>query len=137
MPVFKNAAELYTCFGGLLKRMESHIETQNGLKSLELTIRFTFTEPAASMSLILNHGEQFISYGECEDNPDLELAMTGDVAHRFWMGEINVMEAISKRQIVFVGSLSKMLNLAPLIKEAIKHYPRHFQEYNSKRLAES
>ena len=129
MAVFDTAAQLYTCFGGLLERMESQIETENGLKSLELTIRFTFTDPSASMLLTVSHGEQSIFYGECEDNPDLELAMTGDVAHRFWMGEINVMEAITKRQIVFAGSLSKILNLAPLIKAAIKVYPRHFQEY--------
>ena len=135
MPVFETAAQLYTCFGGLLERMESQLETQNRLKSLQLTIRFTFTDPAASMSLIVNHGEQSIFYGECENKPDLELAMKGDVAHRFWMGEINVMEAITKRQIVFDGSLSKMLNLAPLIKAAIKIYPQHFQEYRTKRLA--
>lgn len=137
MPVFQTAAELYTCFGGLLEQMESQTEAEKGLKSLDLTIRFTFTEPAASMSLILNHGEQSIFYGECEQNPDLKLAMTGDVAHRFWMGEINVMEAITKRQIVFVGSLSKMLNLAPMIKAAIKVYPRYFQEYRTQCLAES
>lgn len=128
MAVFETAAQLYTCFGGLMKRMESQLETQNGLKTLELTIKFTFTEPAASMSLTVNHGEQSIVYGECEDKPDIELAMSGDVAHRFWMGEINVMEAIAKRQIVLIGSLSKMLNLAPLIKATIKIYPQHYRE---------
>ena len=132
MPVFETADQLCTCFGGLLERMQSQLEIQHGLESLDLTIRFTFTDPAASLSLIMNRGEQSIFYGECEHKPDLELAMTGDVAHRFWMGEINVMEAIAKRQIVFNGSLSKMLKFSPLIKAAIKIYPQHFQEYRAK-----
>ena len=132
MPIFETADQLYTCFGGLLERMESQVEIQRGLESVDLTIRFTFTDPAATMSLILNCGDQSIYYGECKSRPDLELAMTGDVAHRFWMGEINVMAAIAKRQIVFSGSFSKMLNLAPLIKGAIKIYPQHFQDFCAK-----
>ena len=135
MPIFETADQLYTCFGGLLERMESQFEIQRGLESVDLTIRFTFTDPAATMSLILNRGDQSIYYGERKEKPDLELAMTGDVAHRFWMGEINVMAAIAKRQIVFSGSFSKMLNLAPLIKGAIKIYPQHFQDFCAKRSA--
>lgn len=135
MSVFETATQVYACFGGLLERMESHPQTQDVLKKLELTVKFTFSDPEASMSLVVHHGEQSIHYGECGDKPDIELAMTGDVAHQFWMGEINVMEAITKRQIVFIGSLSKMLILVPLIKTAIKIYPQHFQEFRAKNLS--
>ncbi len=129
MPIFETADQLYTCFGGLLERMESHPNTQNVLKTLELTVKFTFSDPSGFMWLVVHCGEQSIYYGEYDEMSDIELAMTGDVAHRFWMGEINVMEAITKRQIVPIGPLSKMIILAPLIKTAIKIYPQHFQEY--------
>jgi putative sterol carrier protein len=132
MPVFETAAQLYTCFGGLLERLESHPQAQKELKTLELTVKFTFTAPAASMWLVVHRGEQSIHYDECDERPDIELAMAGDVAHQLWMGEINVMEAITKRQIVPIGPLSKMMILAPLIKMAIKVYPQHFQEYLAK-----
>lgn len=135
MPIFETADQLYTCFGGLLKQMESNPQTQDALKTLELTVKFSFTDPAASMWLVVHRGMQSIHYDECDEKPDIELVMTGDVAHRFWMGEINVMEAITKRQIVPIGSLSKMMILAPLFKTAIKIYPQHFQEYCAKGLA--
>ena len=133
MPVFETADQLYTCIGGLFEQMKSHPETQEVLKKLELTVKFTYTEPAGSMTLFAHNGESSIYYGECHQKPDVDLAMTGDVAHHFWLGEINVMGAITRRQIVPIGSLSKMMMLAPLIKAAIRLYPQHFQEFLSTR----
>jgi hypothetical protein len=43
------------------------------------------------------------------------------------MGEVNVMDAITKRQIIPVGSLAKIMMLVPLIKVVIRFYPQHYQ----------
>ena len=128
MPVFETAEELYTCIGGLFERMKSQVEVQDELTSLNLTVRFTYTKPESSITLIAHDGESAIHYGECNEKPDVELAMTGDIAHHFWLGEINVMGAITKRQIVPTGSLSKIMALTPLIKAGIQIYPQHYQE---------
>ena len=128
MPVFETADELYACIGGLFERLKSQTQVQQELASLQLTVRFAYTEPEASITLIANNDEGAIHYGECDEEPDVELAMTGDIAHHFWMGEINVMGAITKRQIVPTGSLSKIMALTPLIKAGIKIYPQHYQE---------
>ena len=127
MPVFETAEELYACIGGLFERMKSHTQVQRELASLKLTVRFAYTEPDASITLIAHDGEGIIHYGECTEKPDVELGMTGDIAHHFWMGEINVMGAITKRQIVPTGSLSKIMALTPLIKAGIQIYPQHYQ----------
>ena len=131
MPVFETAEELNTCIGGLFEKMSSSPQTRELMEQLKLTVRFTYTDPATSITLITHDGEQSICYGEHEAKPDVELAMTGDVAHHFWMGEINVMGAITKRQIVPIGSLSKIMTLAPLVKAAIQIYPAHYQEYRT------
>ena len=128
MPVFETAEELYTCIGGLFERLKSETQVQRELASLKLTVRFTYTEPEASITLVAHKGEGVIHYGECDEKPDVELAMTGDIAHYFWLGEINVMGAITKRQIVPTGSLSKIMALTPLIKAGIQIYPQHYQE---------
>lgn len=128
MPVFETADELYTCVGGLFERLRSQAQVQRELASMKLTVRFAYTEPEASITLVARDGEQIIHYGECDEKPDVELAMTGDIAHHFWMGEINVMGAITKRQIVPTGSLSKIMALTPLVKAGIQIYPQHYQE---------
>ena len=128
MSIFETADELYACIGGLFEQLKSQAQVQKELASLNLTVRFNHTEPTSSITLIAYEGENTIHYGECDEKPDVELAMTGDIAHHFWMGEINVMSAITKRQIVPTGSLSKIMALTPLIKTGIKLYPQHYQE---------
>ena len=132
MPVFETAEELYICIGGLFERMRSQAEVQEKLASLKLTVKFTHTKPEAAITLVAHDGEGAIHYGDCNEKPDVELAMTGDIAHHFWMGEINVMGAITKRQIVPTGSLSKIMALTPLIKAGIQAYPQHYQEFLDK-----
>ncbi|MCH8295772.1 hypothetical protein IH992_32235 [Candidatus Poribacteria bacterium] len=129
MPIFENADELYVCIGGMFEKVKSHPQIKEMWTTLKLAVKFTYTHPEASIILVSCNGEQSIYYGDCDVKPDIELAMTGDVAHQFWMGEINVMGAIIKRQIVPVGSLSKILMLKPLIKAVIKIYPAHYQQF--------
>ena len=129
MTIFASAEELYNCYGGLFELMERNPQTHAFLQGMELTVKFAHTSPEASITIIIRGGASSIHCGECDASPDIQLAMTGDVAHHFWMGEINVMRAISTRQIVFVGSLSKVMTLKPFIKAAIGLYPQHFQEF--------
>ena len=77
--------------------------------------------------MIAGNGEQQVLCDAQIENPDVELVMSGDVAHHFWMGEVNVMDAITKRQIIPVGSLAKIMMLVPLIKAVIRFYPQHYQ----------
>ena len=128
MPVFESANNLYNCFGGLFELMRRHPQTQGFLETVDLTVRFVYTDPEATITLVAADGQQSIYCGECDKFPDVQLVMTGDVAHRFWMGNLNVMSAISTRQIVPIGSLANILTLKPLLKAAIELYPKHFQE---------
>ena len=97
------------------------------LQSLKLKVKFTFHDPESSIFLTVENGAHSIYYGETNQKPDIELAMSGDIAHYFWMGEVNVMQAITKQQIVASGSLGKIMKLVPLIKASIKLYPQHYE----------
>ena len=131
MPVFESAEKLYHCLGGFFELMSNHSHTRKLLQTTELTVTFVFTNPEASITLVARDGEQSAHCGDCHEPPDVQLSMTGDVAHRFWMGEVNVMSAILTRQIVAEGPLDKIMELKPLIKAAMEIYPRHVKEYDS------
>ena len=131
MPVFESAEKLYHCLGGFFELMSNHPQTQRLLQTTELTVTFVFTDPEASITLAARSGEQSVHYGDYGESPDVKLSMSGDMAHRFWMGEVNVMSAILTRQIVAEGPLDKIMELKPLIKAAMEIYPRHVKEYDS------
>lgn len=122
MAIFETSEQLYSYMSELFEELAALPEVREALESLTLSVRFNYTMPDCVMTLTILDGEYTISR-DAGDNmtPDVELTMTGDVAHRFWTGELNVMGAITTREIGIVGSLGKIMRLSPLIKAAIRY----------------
>ena len=122
MAIFEAPDQLYSYISELFEEIATLPEAQKALKSLTLNVRFNYTQPDCTMTLTAANGEYIITRGTCKDiDPDVELAMTGDVAYKFWTGELNVMGAITTREIGIIGSLGKVMRLAPLIKTAVRY----------------
>ena len=122
MAIFETSEQLYSYISELFEDLAALPEVQEALESLELCVRFNHTVPDCVMTLTVADGTYTISNNASDDTtPDVELTMTGDVAHKFWTGELNVMGAITTREIGISGSLGKIMRLSPLIKAAIRH----------------
>ena len=122
MAIFEAPDQLYSYISELFEEIATLPEAQAALKSLTLNVRFNYTQPDCTMTLTAANGEYIITQGTCENiDPDVELTMTGDVAYKFWTGELNVMGAITTREIGIIGSLGKVMRLAPLIKTAVRY----------------
>lgn len=122
MAIFQTSEQLYNYMSELFAEIATLPEAQEALKSLTLNVQFNYTLPDCTMTLTAANGEYSITRGMSNNPPpDVELTMTGDVAHRFWTGELNVMGAITTREIGVNGSLGKLMRLAPFIKAAVRH----------------
>ena len=122
MAIFETSEQLYSYISELFEEVATLPEAQEILETFSLCVRFNYTIPDCVMTLTAANGKYTISCDPCDDvTPDVELTMTGDVAHKFWTGELNVMGAITTREIGINGSLSKIMRLTPLIKAAIRH----------------
>jgi len=122
MAIFETSEQLYSYISELFDEIATLPEAQEALETLSLCVRFNYTMPDCVMTLTVANGEYTISSEPCVDvTPDVELTMTGDVAHKFWKGELNVMGAIATHEIGINGSLGKIMRLTPLIKVAIRH----------------
>ena len=122
MAIFEAPDQLYSYISELFEEIATLPEAQAALKSLTLSVRFNYTQPDCTMTLMAANGGYTIARGTCENvAPDVELTMTGDVAYKFWTGELNVMGAITTREIGVAGSLGKVMRLAPLIKTAVRY----------------
>lgn len=122
MAIFETSDQLYSYISELFEEIATLPEAQEALESLTLCVRFNYTTPDCVMTLTASNGEYAISCDVCDESaPDVELTMTGDVAHKFWTGELNVMGAITTREIGISGSLGKVMRLTPLIKAAIRY----------------
>lgn len=122
MAIFETSEQLYSYISELFEEIATLPEAQEALKTLTLCVRFHYTMPDCVLTLTAANGEYTISRDVSSDvKPDVELSMTGDVAHKFWTGELNVMGAITTQEIGIAGSLGKIMRLTPLIKVAIHH----------------
>lgn len=122
MAIFESPDQLYRYISELFEEIATLPEAQETLKSLTLSVQFNYTQPDCTMTLTAANGEWTIARGICDDSdPDVELTMTGDVAYKFWTDELNVMGALMTREIGFIGSLGKVMRLAPLIKTAVRY----------------
>ena len=122
MAIFETPDQLYSYISELFEELATLPEAQEALKSLTLNVQFNYSAPDCEMTLTAANGEYSIARGICDDTTaDVELTMTGDVAYKFWTGELNVMGAITTREIGVVGSLGKVMRLAPLIKTAVRY----------------
>ena len=123
MAIFETSEQLYSYMSELFAEIATLPEAQEALKSLTLSVQFNYTVPDCTMTLTAANGEYSITRGTSNNNPspDVELTMTGDVAYRFWTGELNVMGAITTREIGIIGSLGKVMRLTPLIKTAVRY----------------
>ena len=122
MAIFETSDQLYSYISELFEEIATLPEAKEALKSLTLNVQFNYSAPDCEMTLTAANGEYSIARGTCDEmTPDVELTMTGDIAYKFWTGELNVMGAITTREIGVAGSLGKVMRLAPLIKTAVRY----------------
>ena len=122
MAIFETSEQLYGYISKLFAEIATLPEARAALKTVKLSVQFNYTAPDCRMTLTAANGEYRIIRGACDaPGPDVELTMTGDVAHKFWTGELNVMGAIRTREIGVIGSLGQLMRLAPLIKTAVRY----------------
>ena len=70
----------------------------------------------------------FLSWGETSLKTDIEMSMKADVAHQFWHGKVNLMAALTRRQIVAKGPIPKILRLLPAVEPVYELYPKLLRE---------
>lgn len=131
MPVFTDYDDLYACFSRLYNEAKGDSRIAPKIKDSNLVIQFRYANPAAVATINAaappTEPDAYfdVLWGEQPDiKPDVEMTMNADVAHQFWQGKVNLMAALSRRQIVAKGPLPKILKLLPAVEPMYEMYPR-------------
>jgi hypothetical protein len=51
------------------------------------------------------------------------MTMKADTAHAFWHGKVNLIAALSKKEILATGPIPKIIKLLPAVQPLYKVYP--------------
>jgi hypothetical protein len=131
MAVFKDYDELHSCMGQLYNEAKIDARIAPKIKDSNLVIQFRYDDPHATVTINAaappnQPGAYFdVVWGDdTELKPDVEMSMKADVAHSFWHGKINLMAALSRKQIIAKGPMPQILKLLPAVEPMYEMYPR-------------
>jgi putative sterol carrier protein len=123
MAVFKDQAEVYQYIGGIFEEALADPELGQKFAASGVILRVTYSDPDSVLTVDMPSKKVF--YGEDAQNgpkPVVEMSMKADVAHRFWLGEVNITTAMAKGQVKAKGPIPKILKLVPLTKILFPRY---------------
>jgi len=127
--VFPDADTLYRVLGGFFERLKTDPQIGGPLKASGLCVQFAFDPPAATMTIDARGDEVKIYRGaEFSGQPEVTMRMSADFAHAFWHGQVNLVSALTRRQVVAKGNVPKTLKLLPILKPAYALYPQYLAE---------
>ncbi|MBI3271987.1 MAG: hypothetical protein HYZ53_23540 [Planctomycetes bacterium] len=142
MGVFRDAEHLYECIGGLFDVLRRDPKIGGTLANAKLLIRFKYRDPDAVITINCvdkpAEPDCFVAWmrGDGGLTPTVEMEMSADVAHRFWLGRVNLLFALTKGEIKARGPIPKLLALLPAIRPAYALYPVFLREKGYGALAE-
>jgi putative sterol carrier protein len=120
---FKDDQEVYETIGKLFVQLAEDEELGPKWQTADTIVQYQFTEPDSQITIRLREGEpEDVDFGPSDMEPELVMAMKADVAHRFWLGKVNVTMAIARGDIKPTGPVAKLLRLVPLTKTVFPRY---------------
>jgi putative sterol carrier protein len=122
MGLFRNDQDVYDCIGRIFQEAIADPEIGPKTKEAGLTMRFNFTDPDSTIYVDFAQGDVFFGDGVPDTDPAIRLAMKADDANKFWLGKLNLVMAMAKRQVKAEGSVPEMLKMLPLAKPLYTRY---------------
>ena len=135
MGLFKSSEKFEEVLGGFFRQVSDTPSVADKLLASKLIIRFTYTDPDVVIVVDCSSDKVDVRPGDTETKAEVEMSMSADIAHKFWFGKVNLMAALTRRQMVAKGPIPKILKLLPAIKPTYTMYPKYledngYSEYN-------
>ncbi|PIU67574.1 MAG: sterol carrier protein [Armatimonadetes bacterium CG07_land_8_20_14_0_80_40_9] len=133
MGYFKDTEEFYSILEPFFNKLKDDPKIGPKVVASGLVIQFQYSEPEAILTIDCPNNK--VIAGECEIKPDVEMSMKSDTAHRFWLGKVNLMMALTKGEMKAKGPIPKIMKLLPIIKGAYAMYKDYLKEKGYEELA--
>ncbi|MBC7338953.1 MAG: SCP2 sterol-binding domain-containing protein [Firmicutes bacterium] len=131
MPFFRDADDVYDLLGGLFRQGREHPNLGPKVAASRILIQFQYREPDAVITINAKNPQEppfDVILGPTDIKPDVTMTMKADVAHEFWLGKVNLLTALARRQIVAQGPVSVAIKLVPVLGPAFSLYRQYLEQ---------
>lgn len=127
MAIFENTDKMYTVLGALFETLLADETMGPKYIQSQINIKFNITEPSGTIWLT-NEGK--VICGSSDLSPTIEMSLSGDTCHQFWLQKVTLPIALAKGKIKAKGPMPKVLKLLPMLKPAYQAYPDIAKTHN-------
>ena len=128
MSQFATADEVYDTIGAFLTQITQDPELRPKFVAAATSFRVTYTDPDAVMVVDCTQDPPVVTCGDTTTPAEIDLAMSADDGHSFWMGTLNMTVALAKKRVRVAGPMSKMMKLLPAMRPAFPKYKAFLAE---------
>ena len=130
MPVFGSTEEAEDVFATFMAEVSSDDDLRPKFVKANTSFRVNYVEPACVISLDATQDPPVVKSGDAARAADVqvEMSMSADDAHKFWLGELNVPMAMAKKKITVQGPIGKLLKMLPALQPAFSRYRVYLQD---------
>lgn len=130
MPVFENKEKLQEVLGKLFITLLADPEAGPKFEKANVITKYNVTDPDATLWIFPGkEPEEAVVWGAVDAKADVEMTLSGDTCHKFWLKHISMPVALAKGLVKTKGPLPKVLKLLPLLKPAYDMYPEHAKSH--------
>jgi hypothetical protein len=126
VPQFATADEVHAAIGGMFAEALLDPVVGDQLAASGVVLRLELTEPTSTITVDMP-ARTVVVGDEPAPKPTMSLKAKADVAHRYWLGEVNVGIAIARGQIRVRGPVPTLISLAGLAKPLFPRYRQRMQ----------
>jgi SCP-2 sterol transfer family protein len=126
---FKDESDVYAFIGRLFQELAVDPDLAPRFKRANTTVQYQLSDPHAVITVDLRPDEHVrVDLGPTNLDPEVVMATSADTAHEFWMGKVNLTEALARGEITAKGPVAKILRLVPLVQDSFPRYEQMLRE---------
>jgi hypothetical protein len=127
MSYFQEPKDVQHFIGGIFTECVDDVELGPKFAATGVIMKLNFTDPDASIVVDFVEGKVFTE-SDGAPVPNIEMFMTSDVGHEYWLGKVNVSVALAKGTMRAKGPVPKILKIVPLTKHVFPRYEKMIVE---------
>lgn len=108
----------------------AYLEPGRALNATGLVVHFVLKDPDFKIVIDCEARPIEVSFGD--DNPKAPTAtffVSADNGHKFWLGELNLPNALIKKQVVMKGPVARLLKVLPVTKKVYPLYRQYLLDH--------
>ncbi len=128
MGLFQDSETFEKMLAGFFKLIADTPVIADKLLASNLIVRFRYSDPEVVIVVDCSGDRVDVRPGDRETKEIVDMSMSADIAHKFWFGKVNLMAALTRKQMIAKGPIPKILKLLPAIKPSYAMYPKYLEE---------